>query len=61
MAQVSRSQPSRDQVRVQREVSPIGLRKEGELGMQEEMGTGQQDYMKHLFPSHLKGSSALEG
>lgn len=29
--------------------------------MQEEMGTGQQDYMKHLFPSHLKGSSALEG
>lgn len=28
MAQVSRSQPSRDQVRVQREVSPIGLMKE---------------------------------
>lgn len=56
MAQVSRSQPSRDQVRVQRrKVSPMGLRKEGELGMQEEEGTGQQDYMTHLFPSHLKG------
>lgn len=55
MAQVSRSQPSRNQVRVQRrEVSPMGLRKE-ELGVQEEEGTGQQDYMKRLFPSRLKG------
>lgn len=56
MAQVSRSQPSRNQVRVQRrEVSPMGLRKEGELGVQEEEGAGQQDYMKRLFPSRLKG------
>lgn len=54
MAQVSRSQPSRDRVRVQREVSPTGLRKEGELGTRGEEGTGQQDSMKHVFPSRLK-------
>lgn len=57
MAQVNRSQPSRDQVRVQRkEVSPMGLRKEGGSGMQEGEGTGQQNYMKHLsFPLPLEG------
>lgn len=57
MAQVSRSRPSRDQVRVQRkEVSPVGLRKEG-LGMQEEEGTGQQGHVKHLSgPLPLEGA-----